>query len=115
MLKICGRVAMDVAFVGSWISVRAANGVPKSNKAWAAAVREIMAHTDDVRGQAQVGIAGEIDGLDVNRLAVLRAGFEHLGAENVLAQKLYLVLTVFSDGHSFGESDAAVLVWTMRK
>lgn len=28
VLEICGHVAMDIAFVGSWSSVRTANGMP---------------------------------------------------------------------------------------
>lgn len=81
VLKICGFVAMDIAFVGRWWSpVRAANGVPKSSKAWAGAVRDIQAQIEDVRGQAQISNAGGMDDLDVNRRAVLRAGFKYLGA-----------------------------------
>ncbi|CAN0409434.1 unnamed protein product [Ectocarpus sp. 12 AP-2014] len=46
---------------------------------------------------------------DTNRLAVLRTGFEYLGAENGMSKKLYVALTVFPNGHAFRESDAAVL------
>lgn len=112
VLKICSRVAMDIAFVGSWSPVCAANGVPKSSKAWAGTVREIAAQIDDVRGKARVTntSAREMDDLDVNRLAVLRAGFKYLGREDPLAQELYVALAVFTDGHSFEESESAVLL-----
>eukprot|EP00752_Nemacystus_decipiens_P003122 g2891.t1 len=92
VLKICGRVAMDTAFVGNL--VRELNTI--SNKAWVNAVKEIEAQ------------GGGVDvGRDENRLAILRAGFEYFGT---WVQKLYMMLTVFPDGHAFGESDAAVLV-----
>eukprot|EP00903_Cladosiphon_okamuranus_P016275 g15008.t1 len=112
ILKICGRVAMDIAFVGSWSPVRAADGIPKSSKAWAGTLEKIEAQIDEVRGQALVAntSAWEIDGLDVNRLAVLRAGFKYLGREDPLAQELYAALAVFADGHSFGESESVVLL-----
>eukprot|EP00752_Nemacystus_decipiens_P008230 g7359.t1 len=78
LLKICGRVAMDIAFAGSWSSVRAVNGVPKSYVAWASAVRDIEGHGG--------GVAVE---RDVNRLAILRAGFRYIGKEDPMAQELY--------------------------
>ncbi|CAM9091318.1 unnamed protein product, partial [Laminaria digitata] len=43
VLEICGFTAMDIAFVGSWSSVRSASGVPKSNRVWARAVTDIKA------------------------------------------------------------------------
>ena len=112
VLKICGRVAMDVAFVGSWSPVRATNGVPKSSKAWAGTVREITAQIDDVRGQARTGStsARRMKDLDINRLAVLRSGFKYLGREDPLAQELYAALAVFPDGHPFEEPESAVLL-----
>ena len=95
MLKICGRVAMDVAFVGNLI--RELKIISK--KAWVNTVEEIQAQ------------GGGVDvGRDVNRLAILRAGFEYFGQQGTWVQKLYLMLTVFPDGHAFGESDAAVLL-----
>lgn len=47
---------------------------------------------------------------DVNRLAVLRAGFQYLAREDPLAHKLYVMLAVFPDCHTFRESGAAVLL-----
>lgn len=48
--------------------------------------------------------------LDLNRLAVLRAGFRYLGAEDPSAQELYAALAVLPDGYSFNMSDAVVLL-----
>lgn len=99
VLEICGNAAMDVVFVGSWSSVRAVvNSVLKSSRAWAGAVIEIMTQIDGVRGEVQVGNAGAMDSLDIDRLAVLRAGFKYLGTEDPLAQELYVALLVFLDG-----------------
>ncbi|CBJ33473.1 expressed unknown protein [Ectocarpus siliculosus] len=54
VLEVCGYVAMDIAFVGSWSSVRTVdNCAPKSSRAWAGVVAEITAQMDDVRGHAQ--------------------------------------------------------------
>eukprot|EP00752_Nemacystus_decipiens_P017435 g15629.t1 len=100
VLEICGGVAMDTAFVGSWSSVRTPdNCAPKSSRAWARAVEEI---------EAQGGGVG-VD-RDANRLAILHAGFKYLAREDPLAQELYAMLAVFPDGHCFQESDAAVLL-----
>eukprot|EP00752_Nemacystus_decipiens_P003237 g2995.t1 len=112
VLDICGYVAMDIAFVGSWSSVRAADsGVAKSKEAWADAVENIKNQIAAVRAQISVANAGMMDDRDVNRLAVLRAGFKYLGAEDAVAQELYVALGVFPDGHAFKESDAAVLLY----
>ncbi|CAN0399518.1 unnamed protein product [Ectocarpus sp. 12 AP-2014] len=104
VLKICGRVAMDIAFVGSWSSVRTAD-----NEAWASAVSEINIQIDAVK-QVYVGNPGEVGDRESNRLAVLRAGFKYLGREDPLVLELYVALAVFPDGHSFKDLDAAVLL-----
>lgn len=96
VLGICGRVAMDVAFVGSWIRHVETK---RKEDAWARAVESIKAQGGGVDAER-----------DDNRLAILQAGFKYLGTENVLAQQLYAELTVFPDGHAFEESDAAVLL-----
>ena len=101
VLKICGFTAMDIAFVGSWSTVRTTDdGKSKSEKAWERTVRKI---------EAEGGKIVEFDA-DANRFAVLRAGFKYLQAEDPLAHELYVALAVFPDDHSFGESDAAVLL-----
>ena len=110
VLKICDHVAMDIAFVGSWSPVRAVNGKLKSSKAWASAASAIMAEIDNVRGQALLESSGGMDDLDINRLAIQRVGFQHLGWEDPLASKLYVALAVFPDGYSFGTSDTAELL-----
>lgn len=114
VLEICGFVAMDVAFVGSWGSVRTADnsGVPRSNEAWADTVGQIEAKIDNVRAQAQsqVGKPGGLSDLNINRLAVRRAGFKYLGAADRIAEELYVALAVFPRGHAFEKADAAVLL-----
>ncbi|CAM9536411.1 unnamed protein product, partial [Scytosiphon promiscuus] len=95
-LEICGRVAMDTAFVGSWIC-QVDN--KRKKDAWARAVETIEAQGGGVDAERAD-----------NRRAILRAGMEYLGTENMWAQKLYMMLTVFPDGHAFGQSDAVVLL-----
>eukprot|EP00903_Cladosiphon_okamuranus_P021654 g19908.t1 len=68
VLKICGRAAMDTAFVGSWICHVETK---QKEDAWARAVEKIK---DQGGG---VGVETE-----VNRLVILRAGLEYLGTEN---------------------------------
>ncbi|CAM9783453.1 unnamed protein product [Scytosiphon promiscuus] len=109
ILEICGRVAMDIAFVGSWGSVRTGeDGVLKSRGAWADVTRQIEAEIIAVRGSAPA--AGKMADVSVSRLAVLRAGFKHLGAQHPLAQELYLALAVFPNGYAFEKSAAAVIL-----
>ena len=111
VLEICGHVAMDIAFVGSWSCVRTAdNGIPKSKGVWADALRQVATQIDELKARALLENATAVDDLDVNRRAVLLAGFKFLGAEDPLAQELYMMLAVFPDGHAFKDEDAAVLL-----
>ncbi|CAM9976496.1 unnamed protein product [Ectocarpus sp. 13 AM-2016] len=99
VLEICDYTAMDIAYVGSWSSVRTPDNCAPKSKAWTRAVEEI---------EAQGGGVG-VD-RDANRLAILHAGLKYLAREDPLAQELYTMLAVLHDGHSFQESDAAVLL-----
>ena len=111
VLKLCGNVAMDIAFVGRWSSVRTTtDGVRMSTGAWANAVRRITIHIEEVRGQTRVAAAGGMANLHVERLAILRAGLEYLGTESALAQELYVMLAVLPHGYAFGLSDAGILL-----
>ncbi|CAM9378410.1 unnamed protein product, partial [Hapterophycus canaliculatus] len=109
ILEICGHVAMDIAFVGTWSSVRTGeDGVLKSRGAWADARRRIETEIQAVKGPASAD--GRMTDVMVSRLAVLRAGFKHLGAEHPLAQELYLALALFPDGYAFERSASAVVL-----
>lgn len=109
ILEICGHVAMDIAFVGSWSSVRTGDdGVLKSRGAWADATRQIETEISAVKGLASA--AGTMADVAVSRLAVLRAGLKHLGAEHLSAQELYLALGVLPSGYAFETSAAAVVL-----
>lgn len=66
-------------------------------------MKRITNQTDDVPAE-------DMDDLDINRLAIPRAGFKYIGAEDPLAQELYVMLAVFPDGYSFGESQVGVLL-----
>ncbi|CAB1114324.1 unnamed protein product [Ectocarpus sp. CCAP 1310/34] len=104
VLETYGGVAMDIAFVGSWSSVRTPDScAPKSSWAWTRAVEEI---------EAQGGGVG-VD-RDANRLAILRAGFMYLARDYPLAQELYDKLAAFPDRHSF-RSQTQLRFWTTKR
>ena len=98
ILAICCHVAMDIAFVGS--SVRTTDGLHKSSRAWAKAEERIAKQID---GMSTEGM----DDVDVNRLAVLRAGFKYMNEDT---QELYMMLAVLPDGYIFGKPDMCVLL-----
>eukprot|EP00752_Nemacystus_decipiens_P007688 g6871.t1 len=110
ILEICGHVAMDIAFVGRWDSLRTAHGLPKGRKAWENALGDITTEIGCVTDQVETEDVGGMEDLGRNRRAVLRAGFEYNVAESTLARKLFVMLAVLPRGHSFGTSDAAVLL-----
>ncbi|MEO0448207.1 MAG: tetratricopeptide repeat protein, partial [Verrucomicrobiota bacterium] len=112
VVRICGYVAMDIAFVGSWSSVRTdrSSRVPKSNEAWADVVRTIMEYSNQVRARRNDRDGGATDDREINRLAVLMAGYRYIGQEDADAQELYATLAVLPRGYSFAESDAEVLL-----
>ena len=110
ILERCHYVAMDVAFVGRWSTVRTGrDGVAKGKQAWAEALGEIDAQVPAVRNE--IGTTAGMDDREVNRLAVLHAGYMYLGQEDDNAEKLYAALMVLPDGYGFNEHDAAVLLY----
>lgn len=107
LIELCGRVAMDLAFVGRWSTVRGR----RDRKAWSDAVESVRA---EIR---EVGCDPENDTVEAThikrRKAILRAGFEDLavGSEDKRVPRLYLSLAVMPDGHPFTAKDAAVLLF----
>eukprot|EP00752_Nemacystus_decipiens_P012273 g10879.t1 len=107
LVELCGRVAMDLAFVGRWSTVRGR----QDRKAWSDAAEHVRAE------MRQVGCDPENDVVEITRVlrrkAVLRAGFEDLavGSEDKRVPWLYLSLAVMPDGHPFSVKDAAVLLF----
>lgn len=109
ILDHCDYVAMDVAFVGKWNSVRAgADGVAKDKQAWGDALYAIEDQVAAIRNER--GNAHGMDDREINRLAILRAGFRYLGQEDVNAGTLYAALMVLPNGYEFTFQDAAVLL-----
>lgn len=111
LIELCGRVAMELAFVGRWSSVRGR----KDALAWSGAASAIRRELDLGEAQSVVPELANKDSLEESRvrrrMAVLRAGLRYLGAENDDVQWLYLALAVMPDSHAFSVSDAAVLLY----
>lgn len=106
LIELCGRVAMDLAFVGRWKTIRGR----KDPWAWSNAVAAIRAELKAV----EHGTAGddfEEEARAKRRGAVLRAGFDDLGTEDRRVQELYLALGVMPDSSRIGADDAAVLLY----
>lgn len=108
LIELCGRVAMDLAFVGRWSTVRGR----LDRSAWADAADKVRAEIDRVDAENVVGGCVVGDGRANRRKAILRAGFEDLaiGSDDERVQRLYLSLAVLPDGHAFSVKDAAVLL-----
>eukprot|EP00752_Nemacystus_decipiens_P003524 g3250.t1 len=108
LIELCGRVAMDLAFVGRWSTVRGR----QDQGAWAAAAEKVRSELGKLGGnRADEATAGSIR--TNRRKAILRAGFEDLaiGSDNEHVPRLYLSLAVLPEGHSFSVRDAAVLLY----
>lgn len=137
VVELCGRVAMDVAYVGKWSTI----GKENDTAAWSSAAAAIRAELQDT--SRVLGIAGEDaskdelhltrrsssetgslsvdsesdstkeDARTTTRRAVLRAGFRALGTITHVdsrVQELFLALGVMPDGHEFSLTDTAVLL-----
>eukprot|EP00752_Nemacystus_decipiens_P013300 g11780.t1 len=110
LIDLCGRVAMDLAFVGRWSTVRGR----QDRGAWADAASKVRAEIDKTDSEGSGGdTAGFGDGRANRRKAILRAGFEDLaiGSDDERVQRLYLSLAVLPDGEAFSVKDAAVLLY----
>ncbi|CAM9662115.1 unnamed protein product, partial [Pylaiella littoralis] len=107
LIELCGRVAMDLAFVGRWSTVRGRH----DQAAWSHAARKIREEIDKVCGDSFSGNVG--DSSKKRREAVLSAGFQDLaiGSDDERVPRLYLSLAVLPDGHAFTVKDAAVLLY----
>ncbi|CAN0402751.1 unnamed protein product, partial [Ectocarpus sp. 8 AP-2014] len=107
LIELCGRVAMDLAFVGRWSTVRGR----QDRTAWSDAASKVR----EEMGKIGSGAASDklAETRDARRKAILRAGFEDLaiGSDDERVQRLYLSLAVFPDGHAFTVRDAAVLLY----
>lgn len=110
LIELCGRVAMDLAFVGRWSTVRGR----QDRMAWSDAAGKVRAEMEKVNIDPVADNVAETR--SKRRKAILRAGFEDLaaGSDDGRVPRLYLSLTVMPDGHVFTVSDAAVLLYDRR-
>ncbi|CAN0332873.1 unnamed protein product [Ectocarpus fasciculatus] len=107
LIELCGRVAMDLAFVGRWSTVR----VRSDRTAWSDAAGKVRAEMGKIEGESVSGKV--VETRDARRKAVLQAGFEDLaiGSDDERVQRLYLSLAVLPDGRGFTVKHAAVLLY----
>lgn len=107
LIDLCGRVAMDLAFVGRWSRVRRR----RDRKAWSGATAKVRSEMREVECHPEHETPG--DTRHKWRMAILRAGFEELatGVGDERVKRLYLSLAVLPNGHAFTAHDAAVLLY----
>ncbi|CAN0015880.1 unnamed protein product [Ectocarpus sp. 12 AP-2014] len=106
LVELCGRVAMDLAFVGHWSTVRGR----LDRTAWSDAVGKVRAEMGKIEDECISGTV--VETRDARRKAVLHAGFEDLGvgSDGERLQWLYLSLAVLPVGYEFNAKEAAVLL-----
>lgn len=107
LIELCGRVAMELSFVGRWSTVRGR----QDRIAWSDAVRRVRAEIDKIEGDTGNDIAEKTR--TTRRRAIFQAGFEDLagGLDDDRVQRLYLSLAVMPDGCGFTVQEAAVLLY----
>lgn len=106
IIERCDRMANHLEFVGRWSTVKGSD----DEDDWAEAVSAIDAEMSAVAGEAEAQKSDE-DLPGVKRVAILRAGFLDLAAQNGFNPLLYLSLAVMPDGRAFGAKEAAVLLY----
>ncbi|CAN0371372.1 unnamed protein product [Ascophyllum nodosum] len=108
VMELCGFMAMDLAFVGSWSTVRER----EDPQAWSDALASIRSQLPKTVGSNTSPTRVE-PRRTCNRQAILRAGFERLGLEegDERVKQLYLSLAVMPDGLEFTAMDSAVLLY----
>lgn len=105
LIELCGRVAMDLAFVGRWGTVRKR----KDTLGWSDAAAAIRTQLE--APQLDAASDEHEDARVKRRTAVLRAGFQFIGTEDGRLQWLYLSLGVLPDAHAFLVREAGVLLY----
>eukprot|EP00752_Nemacystus_decipiens_P016753 g14991.t1 len=107
LIECCGRVAMDLAFIGRWSDVRGRDHA----KAWSTVRDRVKGEMD----KAGVSLARD-DSTETRakrRKAIFQAGLEDLASavDDQRVERLFLSLAIMPDGHAFSLEDAAVLLY----
>eukprot|EP00903_Cladosiphon_okamuranus_P018859 g17347.t1 len=107
LIELCGRVAMDLAFVGRWSTVRGR----QDRKAWSGATQKVRREISEVG--CDPGNETPEETRTKRRKAILRAGFEDIavGSDDERVQRLYISLAMMPNGHPFTVKEAAVLLY----
>ncbi|CAM9356043.1 unnamed protein product [Ectocarpus sp. 8 AP-2014] len=106
VIERCDRMANRLEFVGRWSTVKGSD----DEEDWAEAVSAIDAEMSAMAGEVDAQKSDE-DLSGVKRVAILRAGFLDLAAQNGFNPLLYLSLAIMPDGRAFGAKEAAVFLF----
>lgn len=106
VIKLCGYVPMDVAFVGRWQDLLGRS----DSQPWSYVEMKIRHHLEIVRFR---NTADTKEKAAKRREAILRAGLEYLeaAADGRRAKQLYLGLAVMPDSYAFTVREAATFVY----
>lgn len=106
VLQLCGRVPMDVAFVGRWPDLSERS----DSKPWSFVETKIRQQLETVHFRST---ADTKEKAAKRREAILRAGLEYLevAADGRRAKHLYLGLAVMPDSYAFTVREAAAFVY----
>lgn len=119
VLDLCDYMPMYVESVARWTMLKGR----RDEGPWSKAIAVIQRHLRDIQTEKNNGSRqglGASTGDDPGssgsssadkRIAILRAGFECLGAEGAESRRLYLALAVMPGGHAFEVYEAAVLLF----
>ena len=109
LIDLCGRVAMDIAFVGRWSTVRGR----QDRRAWSDAADNVREEMKFIGCYPARRVETAAKTRTKRRKAILAVGFEDLatGVDDERVPRLYLSLAVLPDGHAFTVKDAAVLLY----
>ncbi|CAM9580687.1 unnamed protein product [Sphacelaria rigidula] len=110
LFELCDYMPMYVESVARWTVV---NG-RSDGGSWSKAIAVIRRHLDKVQEEHfgdDDNVSADRDPSANKRVAILRAGFECLGAEDSQSRWLYLALAVMPGGHAFEVYEACVLLF----
>lgn len=107
IIERCDRIANHLEFVGRWSHVIQC----EDSGGWEDALAAINAEMDAICHDRAAGVGEEMDAFGERRIAIFRAGFADLVAQDPANKFLYLALAVTPDGHAFEVKEAAVLLF----
>ncbi|CAM9318482.1 unnamed protein product, partial [Sphacelaria rigidula] len=110
LFELCDYMPMYVESVARWTVVNKRS----DGGSWSKAMTVIRRYLDKVQEEHfgnDDDVSADKDPSASKRVAILRAGFECLGAEDSQSRWLYLALAVMPGGHAFEVYEACVLLF----